>query len=144
MSLQTAAGARAAFLAKINSLPGLDGVQPDDLDPADLPAGGLFVTIQEGADRLLNVIMGGNRPQYEVYSTLSLDIVSRYADKAQEAQARQLITEAIEQDPTLGGAVDDVVITDAANETDPETGATRARASALNIELHYLAANPVG
>jgi len=144
MTLQTAAGARAAFLAMVNKIGAFEGILEDDLDPTDLPEGSAFATLQEGGDFLLDTIVGGQTPQYEVYSVVNFDVLTRHKDKAEEAARRATIVAAIESDPYLDGAVDDIRIVRADNQTEPEEGAHKARASSITIELHYLSASPVG
>lgn len=143
MSYQTAAGARAALETKLKTLEGLTDLVPDHIDPSEL-SDGIFVTTQEGRDVLVDTLIGATRPVYEVFSEVSFDVLTRYSDKAKEAEMRQRVVDALETDHTLGGAVDDVQIVAADNDVAPEEGAHRARSSQLTIQLHYTSTSPVG
>ena len=143
MSYQTAAGARAAFHAKLQSLEGLEGLVPDDVDPSEL-SDGIFITTQEGRDVVVDTLIGATRPAYEVYSEVSFDVLTRHSDKEKEALFRRRVVDALETDHTLGGAVDDVQIVAADNDVDPEQGAERSRLTQITIQLHFTSTSPVG
>ncbi|RKQ68945.1 hypothetical protein DES40_1721 [Litorimonas taeanensis] len=144
MAYQTATGARAAFLAKLQTLEGLEAIAEDELDPSHLGEDDVFVTVQEGNDVLVETLIGATRPLYEVYSEASFDIVTLHKDKAKEAIIRARVIEAIETDPRLGDAVDDVLIIGATNDVEPEAGAEKSRATQITIQLHYTSTSPVG
>lgn len=148
-NLQTAAAVRAGFLQMIRGLdaPDLSGVMAltteNEVDPSDFDDG-IFITLTEGQDVTLDVIIGGPQPRYEVMSIVSFDVVTVHSKKDKEAVIRRTVMQAIEADPFLGGLTDDIRIRTAENDVEPESGAEKVRSTAIPIELHYLSDSPVG
>lgn len=143
MAYQTAAGARAAFLAKLQTIPQLANLAEDAVEPAALE-GAFFATLLEGSDTALGTIIGGTRPLYEMASEVDLIILTKFKDKDTETALRKAISDAIEADPHLGDAVDDVVLSQANNDINPAEGSDAARSVLLRATLFYISTSPVG
>jgi len=150
MPYQTADGARDAFMDMVQNIEGagvsdhVENVEWDQTEPADMPAGGVFVTLLEGRDIPVETIIGGTRVVYEVYTEVTVVVFTSYADKSKGSIVRAAIIDAIEADPRLQDAVDDVLIVVASNDVDVVPGAERGRSSEIPVQLHYTSTSPVG
>lgn len=144
MPVTTAAAVRAALRVKLQGLEGLDAIDEFTVEPDEIPGGGVFAAIETGADRPLQQLLGGTTSQYEMISEASILLMALKSDQDVLAARRVAITAALETDYTLGGAVDDVVLTGAENAADPEPGAETLISISIPLQLHYVAASAAG